>query len=98
MHRHRPKKTVEYGFTGPVTAETSGYYAQNQRAHGNICVVATCSCGATRRTNVNQWHIERGRWKEPKTTGSGRVGATKEAHNENINPGTGGRRNYAIPA
>jgi hypothetical protein len=35
---------------------------QNPAAHGNICVVDTCRCGAQRRTNVNQIHVERGPW------------------------------------
>jgi hypothetical protein len=31
-------------------------------AHGNICVIDTCSCGAVRKTNINGNHIERGPW------------------------------------
>jgi hypothetical protein len=34
----------------------------NPAAHGNVCIVATCRCGAARRSNVNQRHAERGPW------------------------------------
>lgn len=35
---------------------------ENRAAHGNICVIEECECGAERRTNVNQCHIEEGEW------------------------------------
>ena len=65
MHQHKAKTSKDYGFNGPVTSEVSGYYAQNPAAHGNICRVDTCRCGAIRRTNINQGHVERGRWIMP---------------------------------
>ena len=58
-HRHRPATSVDRCYTGPVKQP------QNQAAHGNICVIDTCRCGAERRTNVNQNHVERGAWSEP---------------------------------
>lgn len=58
-HRHRPKTTREALYAGPVA------HPENEAAHGNIVSIATCRCGAERRTNVNGRHIERGPWVEP---------------------------------
>jgi hypothetical protein len=55
-HRHRPKTTATVGYTGPVA------WPEHPAAHGNICVVDTCRCGAQRRTNINQSFVERGPW------------------------------------
>lgn len=59
-HQHRAKDalTTIWPFSGAVANP------QNQAAHGNICEVHTCRCGATRSTNVNGWHTERGTWQE----------------------------------
>jgi hypothetical protein len=44
-------------FAGPVARE------ENRAAHGNVCVREECiSCGAQRRKNVNQCHVEEGAW------------------------------------
>ena len=49
--------TDTHGFAGPVSAD------ENRAAHGNVCnTERCCRCGAERRTNVNQWHREEGRW------------------------------------
>lgn len=58
-HRHRAARTETWGFSRPVA------WPENPAAHGNVVEVAICSCGAERRTNVNQWHVERGAWVEP---------------------------------
>jgi len=58
-HRHQPTKTYVRPFFGPVAAR------ENRAAHGNVCVIDTCSCGAERRTNRNQGHLERGTWTAP---------------------------------
>lgn len=60
MHQHRPLKKAqrEIPYRGPVAKGS----AQNPMAHGNICVIDVCSCGASRRTNVNGPHVERGPW------------------------------------
>lgn len=58
-HTHRTIKSEDFAFSGPVAQPA------NQAAHGNICRVDTCRCGATRRTNINQRHIERGQWTMP---------------------------------
>jgi len=57
-HTHRAVKNLsrDYCFSGPVSDR------ENRAAHGNICTVDTCKCGATRRTNVNGRHIEKGQW------------------------------------
>lgn len=54
---HVRVKTVDYGFTGPVSKN------ENRAAHGGICEVATCEhCGAEKSVNVNGWHVEEGEW------------------------------------
>jgi len=58
-HRHQIAKSEDFGFSGAVAQP------ENQAAHGNICRVDTCRCGATRRTNINQSHVERGQWTMP---------------------------------
>ena len=57
-HTHRPEASRDEAFGGPVSRR------QNRAAHGNITRVDTCRCGATRHTNRNQGHIERGEWVE----------------------------------
>ena len=57
MHRHRAIKQIERGYDGPIHGAR-----YDQRAHGNVCVTEFCSCGATRKINVNQQYIERGPW------------------------------------
>lgn len=59
MHRHRAKKTTDRGYSAPVST-----YNQNPSAHGNICEIARCSCGAVRYRNINQNHIESSGWLE----------------------------------
>lgn len=61
-HRHKAVKTEDFGFTGPVSPN------ENRAAHGNICRVETCACGANRKTNINQQHEECGEWKMPSGT------------------------------
>ncbi len=58
VHRHRavPKLQKIRGFGGPVSKD------ENRRAHGNVCVVDTCCCGAQRLSNHNQGSVERGEW------------------------------------
>jgi hypothetical protein len=61
MHKHRAKPNLRTTrcFNGSVVGR---YGKQNPRAHGNVCHEDTCSCGATRATNVNGCDIERGPW------------------------------------
>lgn len=61
-HRHRPATSREEGYRWPVGPAER----QNPAAHGGICTVDTCSCGAERRTNVNGAHVERGEWGHPR--------------------------------
>lgn len=59
-HRHRVKSTRTVGYTGPVAQP------ENREAHGGVCHVDTCSCGAVRRTNsTGMGHDERGPWVRP---------------------------------
>ena len=61
MYRHRPDPTLATvrPFSGAVAKR------QNRAAHGNVCVVDRCRCGAERRSNINGQHVERGKWGEP---------------------------------
>lgn len=58
-HAHRAERSDTRPYSGPVSDR------QNPAAHGNVCVVAYCRCGAWRSTNQNQGHTERGPWCEP---------------------------------
>lgn len=58
-HRHRAEKTTNRPYTGPVSTR------ENRAAHGGVCVVDVCKCGAERRTNSNGGHLERGPWVQP---------------------------------
>jgi hypothetical protein len=57
-HQHRavPNRREIRGYTGSVSRE------EEPRAHGGVCVVDHCRCGAVRRTNENQCWMERGEW------------------------------------
>lgn len=59
QHRHKAEKSTDRPFMGAVSTN------ENRAAHGGICVVETCQCGATRRTNVNGRHVEAGKWVAP---------------------------------
>lgn len=55
-HRHRVKDTAVLPFFGPVSRR------ENRAAHGGVCLVDQCACGARRMRNVNGRHLERGDW------------------------------------
>jgi hypothetical protein len=59
-HRHRPVRSKQEvrPFFGPVAR------VEKPAAHGNVCMIDRCRCGAMRRTNVNGLHVEQGRWIE----------------------------------
>lgn len=60
-HRHRVKSTRTVGFSGPVAQP------ENSEAHGGVCHVDTCACGATRRINsTGMGRDERGPWTMPR--------------------------------
>lgn len=60
-HQHRAiqgeQETTTY--RGPVAE------IQDRAAHGGVRIVDRCACGATRETNRNQGHVERGLWRGP---------------------------------
>lgn len=58
---HSVLRSRERGFFGPVGPARD----QNPAAHGNVCIVETCMCGAERSTNVNGRHEEQGEWHLP---------------------------------
>lgn len=59
-HTHRTHTTRTAPFFGPVSAR------QNPVAHGNVCIVDRCRCGAERGTNRNAGQSERGAWSDPR--------------------------------
>lgn len=60
MHQHRAveSRTETKPFTGCVCSDRC-----DQRAHGNVCFVEHCACGATRSKNSNAT-VERSPWRE----------------------------------
>lgn len=56
MHRHKPQTTEVRAYRGPVAARP------NPKAHGNVCFIDRCRCGAERATNSNAGARERGPW------------------------------------
>ena len=61
QHRHRSKGEEKIVGFSHCAAPGRCYAA----SHGGICRVATCSCGATRRTNsTGPGREERGEWQE----------------------------------
>jgi len=53
----RTEIETETVFGGPVVRE------ENRRAHGNITRTVHClDCGAKRKKNINQMHVETGPW------------------------------------
>lgn len=59
-HRHTPFTTKTIGYRGTVANVTR----ENRAAHGAVCHVDICRCGATRETNSNGRHVERGAWSD----------------------------------
>jgi len=59
-HKHHAKTSETRPFWGPVATGARA----NPAAHGGITRRETCSCGATRKVNVNGVHVEKGRWNE----------------------------------
>lgn len=55
-HRHRGTGSTVLPFSGAVSR------SQNPAAHGGVCIVKTCACGATQRINCNGMHREHGAW------------------------------------
>jgi hypothetical protein len=45
-HRHREKTYRIVGYTAPIPGAK-----YTPEAHGGVCIISTCSCGAERRTN-----------------------------------------------
>lgn len=61
-HKHKIKheRTEDLPFFGTIPGAD-----ENRAAHGGIRVRVHCHCGATRDSNVNGSHVERGPWIEP---------------------------------
>jgi len=57
MHTHKATKTETRGYSGGVSVRN-----ENRAAHGGVCYVETCSCGAVRHVLVNGRHTEEGEW------------------------------------
>ena len=67
-HRHQAVENLTEikPFTGAVA------YPENRTAHGNVCFVEYCKCGAWRATNSNAGQVERSLWKPPMDEGGDR--------------------------
>ncbi len=57
-HKHKTAREALRPFTGPAAKARK----ENPAAHGNVTHVERCACGATRETNSNGRHVERGGW------------------------------------
>lgn len=74
-HTHRVKSWVTVDFRGCVSPDQC-----TPEAHGDITDIATCSCGAVQKTNINRQYREAGPWEE---TDPARMEPTYErAHSE----------------
>ena len=62
MHKHKTQSKTTIGYRYPVGPASR----QDERAHGGVCHVETCACGAQRETNANGRHVERGFWQQTK--------------------------------
>ena len=59
MHKHKVIKSRHVCFINCVNPCNC-----NEIAHGGICIIETCFCGAERYTNSNQGRLEVGKWFE----------------------------------
>lgn len=57
-HKHKAVRETTIGYRGPV----GPHWRQNQQAHGGVCFVERCSCGAVRHTNSNGNATESSGW------------------------------------
>ncbi len=57
VHRADPARQRTVGWTHCVAARNC-----SGASHGCVTHVDECRCGAIRRTEVNQQHVERGTW------------------------------------
>lgn len=57
---HRVVRSVTVPFAGPVSVKN-----ENPAAHGGVCEVEYCECGAQRECNLNGGHQEIGEWDMP---------------------------------
>lgn len=65
-HKHRvSRRTIAHAYTSPVAG--GPFVRRNPKAHGSVSWGEICSCGAERKVNANQGHIERGAWLQPDT-------------------------------
>ena len=60
-HRHKAVRDEVRGYSEPVGPPS----LQDRRAHGGICIVEWCACGAKRRTNSTGGHTETTGWARP---------------------------------
>lgn len=60
-HRHRAVHALTE--TKPFTRAVT--WPENRAAHGNVCLIQHCDCGAWRAMNVNGKHVEQGPWEPP---------------------------------
>lgn len=56
-HRHREHTCTTVGYRGTARGAD-----ENRAAHGGVCHIERCRCGALREVNSNGGHLERGTW------------------------------------
>jgi hypothetical protein len=56
---HSAERSGTYGYSAPIPRAIGG---EEPRAHGNVCEVEHCRCGAVRAANINQRWVEQGPW------------------------------------
>lgn len=66
-HKAVPSKSRDIGWTRCVMPDDCQTHPERQAAHGNIVQVDTCSCGATRATEINHPAKNYGPWEMPES-------------------------------
>jgi len=66
MHTHKAiaSKSQDRGWTSCVTPHECAAHPRKQVAHGNIVRIDICSCGATRKSELNGGKCNYGSWTE----------------------------------
>lgn len=62
MKAHRHRAIADRCRTAPFNGAVG--LRENPAAHGGVCYIDVCACGAERRSNCNGGHEERGEWVE----------------------------------
>jgi hypothetical protein len=61
-HRHKEQSSTTRAYTGTALGAHYLPRGENRAAHGGVCHVQRCACGARREVNTNGRHTEYGAW------------------------------------